>query len=141
MENNQKPGIGAGIITVSIIHFVFSGIGLLIMLAAAAFQDTINSTLEASGQTARLTSGQILLSIVFALILILSVILILLKKKIGVFIYFAFAILSPIYSIITSGFSFLIFLDFILPILMAVFISQKKELYGFGNGTGNSMYQ
>lgn len=135
MENyEQQQKLGAGIITISVLHLVFGVIALLGLLAVVLLKDTVNSALQTAGQ-ATLSSSQIAISFILEVLLLVSVILILVKKKAGVYAYFACAIISPIYSVIASGFSASIILSFILPVLMAVFINQKKELFGFGNSS------
>ncbi|KHD38500.1 membrane protein [Clostridium acetobutylicum] len=134
MENENDSKVGAGIITISVLHFIgaaFTLIGSLILLGA---KDNINNILAQSGQSAStVTNTSIAISLVLVIVLVIGVILILKKKALGVYLYFLSEIISIIYSIVHSGFSFMIILSLILPILMAVFIYQKKSLYGFGN--------
>ncbi|MDP4143312.1 MAG: hypothetical protein Q8936_02340 [Bacillota bacterium] len=137
MENNNQQKVGAGILVVSILQIVFLAFGALGLLAAAALKDTINSQLAASGQNITITTNELIISFAIMVLLLIGVILILAKKSIGVYIYFACVIANIVYSIVLNGFKFTTIFGLILPILMAVFIAQKKELYGFGSKSEN----
>lgn len=133
MENRNEQKLGGGIMTISIISLVIYVLGLIGLLITVAMKDTFKEILANSGQNLELTTGQIVVSIILSLVLICGIILILCKKALGVYTYFTAIVVNIIYSITMDGFklSSLIF-ALILPVLMGIFIYQKKEIFGFG---------
>ncbi|PRR79578.1 hypothetical protein [Clostridium vincentii] len=119
-ENEKENKVGAGILTICIIHFIVGGLGLLLggigMFALAS--DQITTIL--------------IISMIIVLVLIVSCIMLLCKQKVGIFLYFFATIVNLIINIIAGSELYSIGLSLILPVLMAIFISKKKELYGFG---------
>lgn len=127
VENNQK--VGAGIITMSVLYLlgqVFTIFGLIINLVA---KDEISSILAESGVGVQVTTMQIVIALAISLIITLAVILILLKKPIGAYIFIGIEILSFIYSIISGGFTVFSLVALIFPGLMIFFLYKKKEIY------------
>ena len=130
MKNTQSQKLGAGIITISIIQLIgaiFSVFGSIILFSS---KDTIINELQETGQSIA-SNTQITITLILQLILAISVILILLKKSIGVYSYFTVTILNIIYTIICVSLNWTIIFSLILPILMAIFINKKKELFNF----------
>ena len=127
MENNQQQKVGAGILTVSIVQLVFSSFALIGVLMLLAAKDTISEMTK----TAPLPTSVLIITMVLLVILLLGVILILMKKKLGVYIYFIAEIINLVYSIINNGFSISVVLGLVIPVLMGIFIWQKKSLFGF----------
>lgn len=132
MENTQKQKVGAGILIISIIHLFLNSIGALGLVAMITMKDVINKTIKETGAV-EVTTSNLIISIIFLGIIALGVILILLKKQIGVFIYFIAEVVSIIYAVVSNGFDPKQIVSLILPILMGLFIWQKKELFGFKN--------
>lgn len=130
--NNEK--LGAGIITISIfslITVVFGLIGAVTILSTPREEFVKTYKLAGLDPATIPTVGQTIVSLILIIILGVSVILILMKKSVGVYGYFISQIISIISSIIFSGFSISnIVLGLILPILMAIFISKKRHLFG-----------
>ena len=127
MEDTQSQKLGAGIIIISIIHFIcgiFSILGTIVLL-------TQKDALIKQGIPLTLSTNQIIISLILQLILIIAIILILFKKSVGVYCYFTITIISIINSIMDSGFQWIIILSLILPILLAIFINKKKKLFNF----------
>ncbi|MDT8717764.1 hypothetical protein IAI10_13935 [Clostridium sp. 19966] len=133
MEENKPQGVGGGIKTISVLYFIvafFMILGDLILLGG---KDFLESQYKSMGITMpSISDTAIAISLLLEVILVASLILILMKKAAGVYAYFAISIIDFIYSIISSGFSFTVLLGLILPILMAVFISKRKEVFGLG---------
>ncbi|MGH4117960.1 hypothetical protein [Clostridium sp.] len=127
MENIQKQKVGAGILTISIIHFVMNGIGLLGLLAAIAMKDAINEAAKT-----QITTSVLVISLVFIAIITLAVILILMKKSIGIYIYFIVQGINIVYAIVVNGFSPMQIISIVLPVLMGIFVWKKKEVFGLG---------
>lgn len=136
METTQNQKLGAGILTVSIIQLVLNVLGLLGLVFMVVMKDAISEQMALLGQqNVELTTSQMVISLILTLVLVVGIILILMKKAAGVYIYFTCTIINIIYSIIMAGFKFTTIFSLILPILMAIFISSKKELFGFGPKT------
>ena len=129
--NNQK--LGGGIMTICIltlIGFVFTLFSSITMLTG---RDKIVESYKTLGLDTSLipSAGQTIIGLILSILIALSVILILMKKSIGIYGYFIVEIISIIASIIFSGFSILnIILSLIFPILMAIFISKRKFVFG-----------
>lgn len=138
MENDKSQKLGVGIITVSVLHLIgaiFSILGLIILLV---FRNSIQGVFNQTGQKAAslaLSTNHIIVSLVLTLILSAAVILILLKKASGIYAYFICSIINIIYSIVLNGFKWTSILSVILPILMLIFITRKKEVFGFKSKT------
>jgi len=126
-EYGKEDKVGAGILTLCILHFVGAGISLLASIALMALSAAL---LEESGST----TVSIIVGLFFTVANVIACIMLLLKQKAGVFLYYGVALLSFFSSIALSGFSFTILvLSLIFPVLMGVFVSKKKELYGLGS--------
>ena len=125
-EYGKDEKVGAGILTLCILHFVGAGFALLGSIALLALSATL---LEETGSS----TVSIVVSIFFIVANVIACIMLLIKQKIGVFLYYGVALLNLVSTFALSGFSFLtLVLALIFPVLMGVFISKKKELYGFG---------
>ncbi|MEE0933018.1 MAG: hypothetical protein U0L64_08390 [Clostridium sp.] len=131
MENKK---LGGGILTISILYLVFLGFGLIGNIISFSTLDQINALSSQMGMP-QLTSAELIISIILSLILLIGVILILLKKKIGVYTFFTVIVINVIYSLIMNGLSILVLIStlisLILPGLLAYFIYKKKEVFGF----------
>ncbi|WP_195468998.1 hypothetical protein [Clostridium sp. D43t1_170807_H7] len=131
MENKK---LGGGILTISILYLVFLGFGLIDNIISFSTLDQINALSSQMGMP-QLTSAELIISIILSLILLIGVILILLKKKIGVYTFFTVIVINVIYSLIMNGLSILVLIStlisLILPGLLAYFIYKKKEVFGF----------
>ena len=131
MENKK---LGGGILTISILYLVFLGFGLIGNIISFSTLDQINALSSQMGMP-QLTSAELIISIILSLILLIGVILILLKKKIGVYTFFTEIVINVIYSLIMNGLSILVLIStlisLILPGLLAYFIYKKKEVFGF----------
>ena len=137
MENKK---LGGGILTISIIYLVLLGLGLIGSIISLVTLDEINSLMSQMGGV-ELTSTELIVSIILTLILLVGIILILLKKQIGVYSFFTVEIINIIYSLIMNGLSISILIStlvgLILPGLLAYFIYKKKELFGFESKEDN----
>ncbi|MGH4140351.1 hypothetical protein [Clostridium sp.] len=128
MENVQKTKVGAGILTISIIQLVFSGFALLGFVMMFFMSDATKSQLKALG-TPEAPTATIIISIVLILIVALGITLILMKKELGIYIYFIGEVANIVYSLVTTGFKPIILFSFIIPVLMGIFILKKKEVF------------
>jgi len=126
-ENENENKVGAGILTICILHFIGALIGI-----ASFFLTKSAITPEITAQTG-VTSTSLVVSLIVTTVYAIACILLLLKQKIGIFLYYIVALTNLITTFAFIGFSFLTLgLSLILPILMAIFILKKKEVYGFG---------
>ncbi|MDD7796081.1 hypothetical protein [Clostridium sp. 'White wine YQ'] len=131
MESYEDKTLGGGIIAVVVIQLFFSALSIILLTSTYLLKDQIDQIAGAE-QVAKITFGQVSLTAILVLVIITGIIFILFKKAIGIFLYFASVTLNTIYSLILNGFNLSILISLILPILMGVFINQKKELFGIG---------
>lgn len=137
MENKK---LGGGIITISVIYLVTLGFGLLTSIGSFAMLDEINSTAAQFGLP-ETTKVDLIISIVLNSLLLAGVILILCKKKFGVYTFFTVIIVNIIHSLIMKGFNVATLIGtlvgLILPGLLAFFVYKKKDIFGFENNENN----
>ena len=137
MENKK---LGGGIITISVIYLVTLGFVLLTSIGSFAMLDEINSTAAQFGLP-ETTTVDLIISIVLNSLLLAGVILILCKKKFGVYTFFTVIIVNIIHSLIMKGFNVATLIgalsSLILPGLLAFFVYKKKDIFGFENNENN----
>lgn len=135
-DKNNTEKLGGGIITLcvlTLIGFVFSLLAYLTMLFGKDALIELYNSMGVDASTIIPDTAVTIVSLIISIVIAISVILILMKKSIGVYAYFVAEIISIIASIILSGFTVFSFvISLIFPILMAVFISKKKEVFGLG---------
>lgn len=133
MENKK---LGGGLLTISILYLIFLSFGLIGSIVSFLTLDQINAVSAQMGLP-QITSTELIISTILNLILLVGVILILLKHKIGVYTFFTVIIINVIYSLIMNGFNIPVLIStlisLILPGLLAYFIYKKKEIFGFEN--------
>lgn len=136
MENNEendakKHSIGGGIITVSILELLYFIYMTFVSLMWFAQGSKIKETLKSQGTTVAVSGLEIELTLAVSIIILASLILILLKKTIGIYLYFLCSIAYIVVTIKFNGFYFPAFLLWItFPIIMGVFIFRRKEVFG-----------
>ncbi|MBU5455238.1 hypothetical protein [Caproiciproducens sp. MSJ-32] len=132
MENSKSEKIGSGILIVSILQLIGSILSILGYISIILMRDQINKLNTLAGNE-QITNGQIFILITITLVTVVGLILILAKKKLGIYIYYSSIITNIICNIIVSGINLLnISLSLILPILMMIFIIKKKYVYRIG---------
>lgn len=133
MENKK---LGGGILSVSIIYLVFLCIGLLGSIITFTNLDSVNSIATQAG-IAQITPTDLIIGITLNLVSLAGIILILMKKKLGIYTFFTVVVINIIYQLVMSGFSgevlLSILISLILPSLLAFFIYKKRELFGLGS--------
>ena len=127
MENNQQEKVGAAILTLSIIQLVFSGLAIMGYLITFFMKDQI----KAAGVPA-ISTSTLIISMVIALIAALGIFLILMRKQLGIYVYFIAQVSVIVYSLVNNGFKPSVLLPLIIPVLMGIFIWQKKEVFNIG---------
>ena len=133
---HEDEKIGGGIITLSVLHFIASALvilGAVILIGVSGDSEFQKQLASLNVDSSALSTGTIIFEdIILRILLIVSLILILKKNKIGVYGYYLFVIASILSTIIFNGFDILsIIISLIFPILMGIFISKKKSLFGF----------
>ncbi|NRZ29507.1 hypothetical protein [Clostridium beijerinckii] len=130
MESTQLKKLGAGIVTISAIQLIgaiFSVLGSLLLFSS---KSEILNEMQTSKQNIA-SNTQITITLILQVLLAITIILILLKKSIGIYSYFTVVTINILYSIISIGFQWTIIFSLILPVLMAIFIYKKKSLFTF----------
>lgn len=127
IENEQR--VGSGITILSIVYLVFQGFGLFALVSSIVMKDQIIAKLAESGAVLAFNLAEIIISIILSIIFIASLILILMKKSIGAYLFIVVQALSIIYNIITGAFTFASIFGLILPGLMIYLLYRKKEIY------------
>jgi hypothetical protein len=133
MEEEQEQKVGAGIWTIAIIEFIFEAIAIF----GAIFAITNKAKVDSVAKQANLPitpSSSYIIALIFSILIIVSLILILCKNTIGVFGYFLLYIADIIYGIVQSGFKPLMLVGLILPVLMAIFVYQKRSIFKISRG-------
>ena len=128
-SEEQVEKIGGGIKAIAIINLVFEAFALIGAIVSILFKDSINATAKNAGLKTTISSSDFIIPIIISVLIIISLILILLKNAIGVIAYFIIFIGNEVYSIIQNGFTPLMLIAFILPILMAIFVYQKRSIF------------
>lgn len=134
MENNQKPKLGGGIMTISIIQLIVNVFAIIGFIPLIFARDMMIEQFKTIGADIPMpTTSETIISLILVLLLITGIILILCKKAAGVYIYFTVVVINLIYPIVMNGFKLASLTGLILPTLMAIFIYLKKEIFGFGD--------
>ncbi|MBW9150263.1 hypothetical protein K2F40_14985 [Clostridium sp. CM028] len=130
MENVKKPKVGAGIKTISIIQLIVSAIGLF-SIKNFSKKDELNAAYKALDiGMPEITNLSLTIGLVFSVILAISVILILMKKELGIYIYFIATVAQIAYTIVAGGTKpWMILVSLIMPALMGFFIWKKREIF------------
>lgn len=129
MERDKRLKLGAGIIVLSIIQIislVFATIGYISFLNP----ETKNLLGTDFYSKLNLNDITIKISLVLSIITVLSLVLLLMKKSLGVYGYFVVTIVSIIFSIVMNGFNVIaIIRSLIMPIIMALIIYNKRNIF------------
>ncbi|MBU3136485.1 hypothetical protein KPL39_09400 [Clostridium gasigenes] len=133
----KEKKLGGGIITcviINICYYLFLTLGLVVNVF---FRDSVEQNLIQIGMANQVAEMPPTLSfvilLVFAVLILISSILILCKKKTGVYLFFTVIVLNLIYSIITNGFKPALLIGLILPGLLGLFIYKRRSVFGFSN--------
>lgn len=128
LENNLNTGKSKGIITVSIIILLIY-LFCIICYSFILLKGSILSN-EFKEHNIIIPSHLFMeFSIILSIIGIFSIILILTKKYIGVFLYFICVIVNIILNIVYKGFSASILTTLVLPIIMTFFLLNNKKYF------------
>ncbi|MDU5108040.1 MULTISPECIES: hypothetical protein [unclassified Clostridium] len=133
MQNTvETKKAGAGIITMSVLYLFGQFFVILGSLVIIIGKDSIISYYESMG-LAEVATGiniaEMSITLAISVIITISVILLLLKKPIGAYMFIGVEILSFIFKAISSGIGIGSFIMLIFPALMIFFIYKKKDIY------------
>ncbi|MBW9146598.1 hypothetical protein KTC92_07550 [Clostridium sp. CM027] len=130
MENVKKPKVGAGIKTMSIIQLIISGFGLIAIIIALLMKDKLAAQYKTMGMDVpQVSTSAYIISLVIITIITIGIILILMKKELGIYIYFTATVANIVYTIVSDGFKPVSLVGLIIPALMGFFIWKKREIF------------
>ncbi|SHK49385.1 hypothetical protein SAMN02745163_03911 [Clostridium cavendishii DSM 21758] len=134
MNDFQEQKVSIGIKIIAILTWLADAFLIFGLISFLALKDTINKT--GSGlafETFKKLTPAITIILLFVItIQVISLILIWRKNKIGVFIYFGMTLINLITAFVKNGSNIKgIITNLLLPCLMAFFIYQQRELFGF----------
>ena len=128
VENEGK--LGGGIIAVMVIQLIANGFALIGNIVLFGAADAFNEQLAIMGMTETITTPQLIVSLILSVAMIIACILILMKKKIGLMVYGAIALIGIIVNIIFSGFSIIsIISSLIFPAILFALASKRMEVF------------
>lgn len=128
----EEKKLGGGIITCSVLNIIIYGFAAFGMGIFVVARPMIEKVLEEQGQVATLeglSQGKVIITFAIMLLSLIATIIILFKKKIGVFAYFGLVVINIVYGLAT-GEKFSI-IGLIIPALLAFFIYKKRSVFGF----------
>jgi len=128
MSKKESKGLGVFIVSLSIIQMVLCGISALSTVITILFRNLLDKELAFMGYKA-LPLNQLIIHLIIYMAIILCLKLVLDKNLLGILAYFIVCIWNFIYSINTEGLKIDTMLPVILPILMVVFIFNKKNIF------------
>lgn len=135
MENEKENKLGKGILILSILHILgsISAIYSSLTFDPSSITPEMESLLKISADSMKDSmKASFMPTMIISIVMIVACILILLKNKIGIFLYLLVVLANILMPIALNQFKVLtLILTLILPVLMAIFITKKKELYGF----------
>ena len=134
MDSRDPNQLSVGLITVCTLIIVSGTFNALSLIASFYMKDISYSTLLISKESLLSANTHVITSLVANILMILSSIFILLKKKTAIYIYFLTTICNAIYEMTLNNFTFSsIMLAIVFPIFLAFFISRQKSLFGFNS--------
>lgn len=132
MENTNENKLGGGIIVVSILILISSVFSSFSSISILMNRSLYKKTYKELGMTLP-SNTMYIIYLVLSVVIILSAILILLKKSLGIYGYFTAIIINIIANIVASGFNILMLANLIIPIIYLALIMSKKQVFGLGN--------
>lgn len=137
-DNENK--VGGGIIALAVLTFISNFFGIIGNLVIIAIPDKIrsvyegNSLISADQVDQLVNTPSAIVSLILSILLVVSLILLLQKKAIGVYGYFVIELAMIVVSIIFNGFSiFSLIMSLIFPVIMFCLVNGKKEVFGIGS--------
>lgn len=119
--------VKTGLLAVIILRFIYAFFSILFSVLQLVPAFEIIFLLD--DKSLILSIGYSILNIILALGVIISCVLILCKKKKGVYIYFVFELFNIALIFVGIVFKWTIVLDILLLVLMYIFINKQKQLF------------
>lgn len=129
MENTEPKKLGGALLTVIIIDLVLSIIGVFGTIMLILAKNSNNELFKSNPALTDTNPTELKIVLILAILVIIGLILILFKQAIGVYIYFIATIVNIVYGIVSNGFNPSTLISLILPILIAIFIFLKKDVF------------
>lgn len=129
MENTEPKKLGGALLTVIIIDLVLSIIEVFGTIMLILAKNSNNELFKSNPALTDTNPTELKIVLILTILVIIGLILILFKQAIGVYIYFIATIINIIYGIVSNGFNPSILISLILPILIAIFIFLKKDVF------------
>ena len=122
-----------GIMIISVLYLIAQGYSLINSAYVIFNFDKINEIYIENGGMP-ITYNNIAMSIIIAIGVIIGIIFLLRRNKIGIFIFLGVQIISISYMIILTGFGSHLLTGLIMPLLLLFFVYKKKDIYGLKIG-------
>lgn len=124
LDKNKKLSIGIIILNTFII--LGSIFGILGDLGTMFLGELVVDSYDGKVIQSTVSNAQLIIDIILRIIFIISAILILMKKSLGIYSCFVAIIISIITSIIFNGFSIAVIFSLIILLLIIIFILKKR---------------
>lgn len=124
LDKNKKLSIGIIILNTFII--LGSILGILGDLGTMFLGELVVDSYDGKVIQSTVSNAQLIIDIILRIIFIISAILILMKKSLGIYSCFVAIIISIITSIIFNGFSIAVIFSLIILLLIIIFILKKR---------------
>ncbi|MCI6188893.1 MAG: hypothetical protein MSA89_06150 [Clostridium sp.] len=124
LDKNKKLSIGIIILNTFII--LGSILGILGDLGTMFLGELVVESYDGKVIQSTVSNAQLIIDIILRIIFIISAILILMKKSLGIYSCFVAIIISIITSIIFNGFSIAVIFSLIILLLIIIFILKKR---------------
>lgn len=132
----KEKKLGAGIIIISVLIIIGTVISIPSSIITLMSLEQSNEILRQVAPELQMTASEIIIGLIVAIVELVGVILIFMKKPIGIYMYFGGFIIGFVYNIITRismpGMILSLLISLILPILYAIFIYLKRQVFGLG---------
>ena len=129
MENTEPKKLGGALLTVIIIDLVLSIIGVFGTIMLILAKNSNNELFKSNPALTDTNPTELKIVLILTILIIIALVLILFKQAIGVYIYFIATIINIVYGIVSNGFNPSTLISLILPILIAIFIFLKKDVF------------
>lgn len=127
METIQKEKLGIALRILLILQLVFSGFALIAYMTMFFMSDKIKVQLNIDKAADMANFSTI--DIVFILMVVVGIILILMKKKLGIYIYLIGQSAHIIHMLVTEKFEISMVLDLLIPVLTAYLIWKNISMF------------
>lgn len=142
MEQDKNSKLGAGIITMSVISLVCGVLGIISMIFMSYVGNKFGSELGPEFEQMATDPIIMIIPIIFSILSMVAIILILMKKSFGIYLYITVIVVGFVFNAIMTPEQLVVSLIGLLyPALMLFFIYKKRHLFGFKNPSIESQEQ